>query len=444
MTRKPLILAVFLTAVLSIATNAMASAQTAGPQEFEGALLYRNCEYHSWIVRKFSAGDAWNGERTVKVTIKGGSLHINDLSTHKHTIILTDKGIGYMYNDVSKQGISGSLNFLNPYLRVLDPATPKLSDDLKMASTVAPAGTAEYKGEKCTVCKGVVTAGEYVKTDVEMWSMDNYPADGTAYSYFLNGIATPGIVVKGIYSQAGMGKGMKSTVAMELVAYRRYSVPDSEMTPPSDIAIRTATENKDILDFGKTSRKALKEKGMMPEPKNKEEAKLDIRQKWDFADEWIAAEYGKNTSGDIWQIVGDVANAISNVASQVAAESAAVATDAGGNAEDEAATESSSAESRKPVRRSQRTRRTASQSGTKKDTPAKAGEDKGEVCSWCNGSGKCYKCHGTKQCSSCDGTGKTRYGKNVTCPNCQVPGNGKCKACDATGKCSACNGTGKA
>lgn len=252
----------------------------------------------------------------------------------------------------------------------LIPAAPKLSGELKMASTVALAGTAEYKGERCTVCKGVVTAGEYAKTDVEMWSMDNCPA-ATSYSYFLNGIATPGIVVKGIYSQAGMGKGTKSTVATELVAYRRYSVPGSEMTPPSDIAIKTATENKDILNFGKAPRKALKEKGMMPEPKNKDEAKLDIRQQWDFADEWIASEYGKNATGDIWQIAGDVANAISSVASQVASESAAaVAADAGaaGGVGDTGAEagESSSAKSRKPARKSQRTRNTASRNGAGK------------------------------------------------------------------------------
>lgn len=71
-----------------------------------------------------------------------------------------------------------------------------------------------------------------------------------------------------------------------------------------------------------------------------------------------------------------------------------------------AAEESSSAKSRKPSRKSQRTRNTAPRNGAGKDAPSKTGEEKGEACSWCNGSGKCYKCHGTKQCSSCDGTGK--------------------------------------
>lgn len=449
MTRKSLILAAtFLTAILSIVPSTTASAQTPTTtpeaENFEGALLYRSYEYHSWLIRKYSSGQAWNGERSVEVIVKGDNLHINDLSTHNHTIIRLDKHTCYLYNDVSKQGISGSLDFIDKYLRVFAPNTPKLSEEVKVSSTVAAVDKTEWKGEECIISKGIITSGEQVKTDVEMWSIANCPA-GTAYSYFLSGITTPGIVAKGIYSISGLNKEMKSTVATELVAYRRYSVPESDMMPPSNIAIRTATTNKDMTSFYKAANKALKDNNMQPEPKNKEEAKLDIRQRWDFADEWMASRYGESSTGDIWQAIGDVATSISNTLIQSGNESEAAAdVEVSIDSEEDNATakKSSSSKSRKPVSRSQRTKKSTAQSNTK-NTPANTKEDNSKVCPVCNGNGKCWECRGTKICSSCDGTGYTRFGKRVKCPNCQYPGNGKCKNCDATGVCSNCHGSGK-
>lgn len=71
---------------------------------FEGMLLYRNYEFHSPVIRKFSFGNAYNGERSVKVVMKGNKIHIVDESLHMHTIILPDANIGYIYSDVAKQG----------------------------------------------------------------------------------------------------------------------------------------------------------------------------------------------------------------------------------------------------------------------------------------------------------------------------------------------------
>ena len=51
------------------------SSPAKGTAYFEGALLYRNYEFHSSIIRKYSYGRAYNGERSIKVIMKGGKIY---------------------------------------------------------------------------------------------------------------------------------------------------------------------------------------------------------------------------------------------------------------------------------------------------------------------------------------------------------------------------------
>ena len=90
-------------------------------QFFEGALLYRNEEYHSAVGRRFSYGRAYNGERTVSVIVKGQTVHITDETLHLHTIVNPVEDIIYMFSDLTKKGIKGTFKQLESHIKVLSP-----------------------------------------------------------------------------------------------------------------------------------------------------------------------------------------------------------------------------------------------------------------------------------------------------------------------------------
>jgi len=295
-----------------------APAARGGSSYFEGALLYRSYEYHSSVVRKFSYGRAYNGERSIKVTMKGADLHIVDESMHLHTIILPGSNTGYIYSDVAKQGIKASLKFLDDYLRVLDPDYQS-SNGLKKMSQLRNTGeSVDYKGDRCKVYKGYMMHGEDTKTDVEMWYTEKYRVH-PSYRYVFGGLNPGGLLRKGIYNQSGkipLLGSMKSLVSSELVALRSYKVPASEMRPPADIVIRQATDNKQIVDLYKENRSQLKKHKLTPKPKKTSEVKYDLRKQWDFADEWIASNYDSGRKDDSWEKIG---NALFDIAKSIAA-----------------------------------------------------------------------------------------------------------------------------
>ena len=274
---------------------------------FEGMLLYRNYEFHSPVIRKFSFGNAYNGERSVKVVMKGNKIHIIDESLHMHTIILPDANIGYIYSDVAKQGIKSSLNFLDDYLRVLDPEYPLKNGLTKTASLKQTKESVSYKGDNCKIYKGDMMQGEDTKTEVEMWYSEKYRVY-PSYRYVFSGLNPGGLLRKGIYNQSGkipmLGK-VKSLVSTELVALKSYQVPASEMVPPTDVAITECTDNKQLTALYKANRAQLKKMKMTPQHKKTSEVKYDIRQQWDFADEWIANYYDSGKKDDSWERIGN-------------------------------------------------------------------------------------------------------------------------------------------
>ena len=274
---------------------------------FEGCLLYRNYEHHSAVVRKFSHGEAYNGERTMMVILKDNKTHIIDCGLHMHTIIDQAQNKAYIYSDVTRKGLVAPANeFIRNYKSAFDPDV-ELMPELRKESSMADAGrTQEYKGDKCRVYAGQMTTGENMLTDVELWYTDKYRINDS-YDCLFAGLPVKGIVRKGIITQSGsiplLGK-MKSTLAIELVAVDEGVVDDSEVTPPTNISFTTFSKPAQMINLCKENTKTLKKQKLYPNTMKKEEVDYNIRSQWDFADEWLAKEFKGDNMGITWGKVG--------------------------------------------------------------------------------------------------------------------------------------------
>ena len=274
---------------------------------FEGMLLYRNYEHHNAIVRKFSAGQAYNGERTVKVTLRDNSVHIVDEDMHIHTIVIPEEDKVYMYSDVSKKGFVANGNELKKFFTGNDPDITPYPDMEKSSSLKTTGIQKYYKGDQCQVYAGQITVNDNLLTDVEMWYSDRLLAN-KSYCQLFNGLPVPGIVRKGIISQTGklpLLGSLRSTVAYELVALTECKMSDAEFTPPQDITIEPYTKDTQLHSFYKNSSKALKKAKLYPEQVKTKEIDYKIGQEWDFADEWLTKKYGSVDNNLTWGKLGD-------------------------------------------------------------------------------------------------------------------------------------------
>lgn len=286
-------------------TTKAAPAESSGGM-FEGSLLYRSDEYHNNLVRRFSYGRAYNGPRTTIVTVKGTAVHILDEPMHLHTIVNLSDNVVYLYSDLTKQGLKGSTKDLEGFINIYDPEY-QIDGQKKVSTLNMTSEKAVLDNKKYGIFKGEVTIGDENRLDVEMWLWDKFKIS-KAYNYMFFGIPVPGIVRKGIYSQIGsvplLGK-MKSVVAMELVAYSRCNVKTSEMLPPSYISIENYTDVKQLTQMYKENRKQLKKLKLNPESKSKKETMRNIRDRWDFADEWLKKPVSTANNDIAWQTINN-------------------------------------------------------------------------------------------------------------------------------------------
>ena len=273
---------------------------------FEGALLYRSYEYHSGVVRKFSNGHAYNGERTTLVKMSGQDVHIVDEAMHLHTVIVSAEGRVYLYSDVLPWGLQGDKKFLQQFLGAYDPSYNL--PDMPKTSTMRTTGEeVTYKGDRCRVYSGQLKMGDAGETDVELWYSPRLKTNAN-HKYFVWGIPVDGVIRKGIINNSGsvplLGK-LKSTIALELMALTQYKVSASEMRPPSSIRMKIA-DAKLLNNFYDENTKALKKAKLYPKKLSGKDAKLQLRQQWDFADEWLAKEFKPQTEQITWAKVGQM------------------------------------------------------------------------------------------------------------------------------------------
>jgi hypothetical protein len=274
---------------------------------FEGALLYRNYEYHSNVVRKFSNGRAYNGERTTLVKLRGQDVHIVDESMRLHTIIVPGDNLVYLYSDVLSWGLQGDKEFLQQFLGAYDPdySLPNLEKTSTLRTTDEKM---TYKGDECKVYRGLLKIGDAGETDVELWYSPRFKTN-PSYKYFVFGLPVGGIIRKGIINNSGsvplLGK-LKSTTAIELMALTEYKVPTSEMRPPASINFSPMRAPKQLNRFYNENTKALKKAKLYPKKLSNKEVKFNLQQQWDFADIWLAKEFTPQTEQITWAKVGQM------------------------------------------------------------------------------------------------------------------------------------------
>lgn len=286
-------------------------------QQFEGSLLYRSYEHHNNMVRKYSNGRAYNGERTTCVLVRGHTIHSIDEGQHLHTIYDSRSNQAWLYSDLTKQGLLLDKEFVDAFLGLF---SENASNPTRKINLNANSGTEIYKGDHCKIMKGQINVNETNLTDIEMWYSEKYSVD-KSYSFFLQGLPLHGIVRKGIYSSTSdmgvLGK-LKSTVALELVALSQYQVAKRDMNPPTDVNIVKLTDAKDLGKFYKDNEKMLSKLKLTPKIMKKKEVDYNIRDSWDFADEWIQKSYKSEEVSRQWQKIGeqlfDVLNNISELA----------------------------------------------------------------------------------------------------------------------------------
>ncbi len=288
-----------------------------GTRFFEGSLLYRSYEHHSAVVKKFSQGRAYNGERTVRVTLKGNSAHIIDESMHLHTIVNANSNTVFVYSDLTNEGISAGMDFIHSYLSMQDPdySTPEMP---KSSTLAIDKQQATYKGDICSILKGNVSIGDNGGTDAELWYSNNLLAN-KAYKYLLYGLPTKGIVRRGIYNNAVriplLGKAQTIT-ALELVAIKEFRVPDSEMKPPSTIRLKRMEKSSQLTNLYKSNTKELKKQKIYPKISKGKEIKYQLNKQWDFVDDWLAKDFASKNNDITWAKVGEnLFNNINNIVS---------------------------------------------------------------------------------------------------------------------------------
>ena len=255
---------------------------------FEGELYYCSYEHHSAILRKFSQGRAYNGVRTLRIVLNRQAAHIVEEEMHLHTIIDYEKNRVWLYSDVTNSGLEADTTFLSTYLSSYDPAVSK--EQLPKTSTLATTGkTVTYQGEDFPVYKGQIRTGEYTETDVEMWYLNQAPAN-RAYRYLLSGLPVPGIVRRGVLATSGqiplLGQA-KSMIAIELMEQHPRPVEAEELRLPAGIRTERFSQPNQLTKFYKANTQELKNRRLYPETMQAKEVDYALREQWDFADAWL-------------------------------------------------------------------------------------------------------------------------------------------------------------
>lgn len=270
---------------------------------FEGDLLYRNEEFHSKFIRATSGGMAYNGDRSVLLTLCEEGMRISDLDKHFHTVIIPEEQIGYVYSDMLDYGYVLTMDQIKQLYSALDLEYNFITDDpdfIKSGGLVVGQEKKEYTGDDCSIIKGKVTVGDSNENETEMWVYDCAVCD--AYKYFTYGYNPNGIVKKMILNvrvDLPLFGNVKSMVACELVGVEERPVDVEELLPPESIGLRHAKDISKLYGYYKAVNKELKKCKLQPETKKAKEVKRSILAKWDFADDWLNVKLHSQSSDEV-------------------------------------------------------------------------------------------------------------------------------------------------
>lgn len=288
---------------------------------YEGDLLYRNEEFHSKFIRTMSGGMAYNGDRSVLLTLCEEGIRISDLDMHFHTVIIPDENICYVYSELLDYGYILSMDQVRELYNSLDLDYVLHNGDpnfKKRGEFSEAEEKMEYTGDNCSVIRGMVRVGDSGENETEMWVYKCVVPE--AYKYFTYGYAPGGIVKRMIINSRmdlPLFGNMKSMIASELVAVEERPVDIEELFPPQSIHMRKAKDIGKLYGYNKAVNKQLKKLKLKPKTKKSKEVKRNIQAKWDFADEWfntaLHSQYADNLEKELSNSFYNVLNSIASL-----------------------------------------------------------------------------------------------------------------------------------
>lgn len=300
-------------------TKASTSSAPAKKKEvrlFEGTLMYVSQEYHSEGVRKYSYGQAYNGQREQSITISGNKVHVVDENICIHKIFDGDANICYIYSDITSSGVSYPLT---DYRTLYS----QLSDNSKYNKlTWDASGSTNYRGDDLKTRHASITSkmeGQNLTGSIDIWSSTAFNVGNIMKDVFY-GADTQGMVKKYMWetkSNVPFVGTMHSIVSAELVALREYHVSPNEFKVPEGVTIvpDNISSCKETNKMYKAHQKAMKKLGLIVN-ESAEAVLPQIRNEWPYV---MQCEADERYAGSIGQAIwGQVGKAVITQAASIA------------------------------------------------------------------------------------------------------------------------------
>jgi len=283
---------------------------------FEGTLMYVSQEYHSEGVRKYSYGQAYNGQRDQSITISGNKAHVIDENICIHKIFDGDANMCYIYSDITSTGVSYPLS---DYRTLYS----QLSDNSKYNRlTWDASGTTNYRGDNLKTRHASITPkmeGQDLTGSIDIWSSSAFLVGNIMKDVFY-GADPQGLIKKYMWetkSNVPFVGTMHSIVSAELIALREYPVSPTEFKIPEGITIIPDNINscKETNKMYKAHQKALKKLGLIVN-ESAEAVLPQIRNEWPYV---LQCEADERYTGSIGQAIwGQVGKAVITQAASIA------------------------------------------------------------------------------------------------------------------------------
>lgn len=255
-----------------------ALASSAQENYFEGELVYDNFENHSKMVLKLSKGMAYNGKRTVRVLMKGSTIHFIDDVLHFHTLLIPSENKAIIFSDFLKRGQQFPYeDYVKTYLSQYSISKGSVKGTFEKTGQ-----TETILDRSCNVMKGKVAASS-VKTDLEAWVTHDYKVYDS-YRAFTYGMEVDGIAMKWAYKTVGkiplLGEA-RSYVQSELVEMKAREVSAEELSVPEGYKIVESKSPFKVVGLYSDTKKYMKAQGIYPDDIEKE-VTYKTEDEWSF------------------------------------------------------------------------------------------------------------------------------------------------------------------
>lgn len=291
---------------------------------FEGMLMYRTDEFHNAATRKISNGTNYIGSRQINIYLKGNRIHIEDLSTHLHTVIIPEKEKVYLYSDLTEEGLEMPISVYAIYCHSLDINYKGTANvPISKVGSIEALDETLYCDEANSVYQATIKSNDNGLVRC-VFSVDKDMRMPSAYRWFFYGYNPEAVVSKYLISFTSelplfFGQA-KSLVSGHLTNVVSREVDETEILPPNNIAFKICNDGN-IWGFQKTNNKYLKKQKLSPPTIKEKEMRARINQEWTFSEKWLdtdvqsasVRELSKSAIKDLGDVFMNVVTDVSNL-----------------------------------------------------------------------------------------------------------------------------------